>query len=181
MSEETLKNVIRRTMLPAEKAISYVFQGGEPTLRGIEFFEKAFTYQRQYNKHNITVQNSVQTNGYALDANWCRLFRDNHVLVGLSLDGTKEIYDSYRHGKDGQGTYDKVMAAVSLLDRYHVDYNIVTVVNKKVASNIEDIYQAYKKRGWKYQQYIACLDPLDERHGEKPYSLTPDLPALAGF
>lgn len=174
MSEQTLKNVIRKTMLRAEKSISYVYQGGEPTMRGIEFFQQAMEYQVQYNKNGILVSNALQTNGYAVDDKWCRFFKDNHFLVGVSVDGTREIHDSYRHNKNGEPTYDRVLRATKLMDQYGVDYNILTVVNQKVAANITEIYESYRKKGWKYQQYIACLDPLEEPHGENEYSLRPE-------
>ena len=101
MSEQTLKNVIRKTMLRAEGAVSYAFQGGEPTLRGIDFFEKVVEFEKQYNKHGIRVNNALQTNGYLINEAWCEFFQKNHFLIGLSVDGTKEIHDSYRHTKDG--------------------------------------------------------------------------------
>lgn len=174
MAEKTLKNVIRKTILRAEGAISYAYQGGEPTLRGIDFFQQAVAYQKQYNKNGIKVHNALQTNGYAIDEAWCRFFKENDFLIGLSIDGTKEIHDAYRHDRSGNGTYHKIAHAAKLMDDYGVDYNILTVVNRKVAENIREIYTSYKKRGWKYQQYIACLDPLEEEHGEKEYALTPE-------
>ena len=70
MAETTLKNVIRRTLLRAEGSAAYAYQGGEPTLRGLDFFRKAMEYQRQYNKHQISVSNALQTNGFALDEAW---------------------------------------------------------------------------------------------------------------
>ena len=94
MSEQTLKNVIRKTMLRAEGAVSYAFQGGEPTLRGIDFFEKVVEFEKQYNKHGIRVNNALQTNGYLINEAWCEFFQKNHFLIGLSVDGTKEIHDS---------------------------------------------------------------------------------------
>ena len=140
MSEQTLKNVIRKTMLRAEGAVSYAFQGGEPTLRGIDFFEKVVEFEKQYNKHGIRVNNALQTNGYLIDEAWCEFFQKNHFLIGLSVDGTKEIHDSYRHTKDGKPTFDRIHHAAELMDRYGVEYNILTVVNQKVASNITEIY-----------------------------------------
>ncbi len=173
MSEQTLKNVIRKTILKADGCVSYAYQGGEPTLRGIDFFRKAVLYQRQYNKHGIRVMNALQTNGLLLDEEWCGFLKENRFLVGLSVDGTKDIHDSYRHTADGSGTYDRVSRAAELLDRYGVDYNILTVVSGQVADRIGEIYREYKDRGWQYQQYIACLDPLDEPHGQNRYSLKP--------
>ncbi len=176
LSEETLKNIIRRTMLRAEGAVSYAFQGGEPTLRGLDFFRKVIEYEKKYNKNGIKVYNSLQTNGYLIDDEWCRFLRDNGFLVGLSVDGTGEIHDSLRHDrKTGGGTFERVLTAARLMDSFGVDYNILTVVTKPLAERIEEVYAFYGKRGWEYQQYIPCLDPLGEGHGNFPYSLTPEV------
>ena len=173
MTERTLKNVIRKTMLHADGIISYVFQGGEPTLRGLEFFEKVIEYQKQYNKNRVYVSNAIQTNGYALNEEWAKFFKENHFLVGFSLDGTKENHDLYRHNTEGEGTYDRILKSINLMDAYGVDYNILTVVTKDTAEHISEIYKEYQTRGWDYQQYIACLDPLGEERGKNPYALTP--------
>lgn len=175
MTEQTLKNVIRKTMLRAEDSITYAYQGGEPTLCGISFFEKAISFQMQYNKHRIRVNNVIQTNGYAIDETWCRFWKENQFLVGISVDGMKELHDTWRHDKNGYPTYDKILSAIELLERYEVDYNILTVVNGSTAEKIEEIYGEYRKKGWKYQQYIACLDPLGEEHAQREYALKPDV------
>ena len=174
MSEQTLKNIIRKTIQQAEGAISYAYQGGEPTLRGLDFFKQAIRFQNQYNRKQIKVYNAFQTNGYGLTEEWCEFFQQNHFLVGISLDGTREIHNAYRHGQDGSNTYDRVLQSTKLLDQYGVEYNILTVVNQKVANDIREIYENYRTQGWKYQQYIACLDPLGEPHGERGYALTPE-------
>ena len=174
MTEQTLKNIIRKTMLYAEGAVSYAYQGGEPTLRGLEFFKKAVAYQTQYNKKGIRVYNALQTNGYALNEDWCRFFHDHHFLIGISVDGTQEIHDLYRHDKKGGPTYEKVLHATKLLDQYQVDYNILTVVNQKVAGHVREIYEHYRRQGWLYQQYIACLEPLGEPKGQNAYALKPE-------
>ena len=175
MTEETLKNVIRRTMLRAEGCISYAFQGGEPTLRGLDFFRKLVELQNKYNRNNIRIDNAFQTNGYALDDEWCSFFHENHFLVGVSVDGTKDIHDSLRHAKaDGGPTFDRVAGAIRLLEKHQVEYNILTVVTSWSAGRIGEIYRFYDSMGWRYQQYIECLDPLGEEWGGKPYSLTPE-------
>ena len=160
-------------MLHADGMISYVFQGGEPTLRGLEFFEKVIEYQKQYNKNRVYVNNAIQTNGYALNEEWAKFFKENHFLVGFSLDGTKENHDLYRHNTEGEGTYDRILKSINLMDAYGVDYNILTVVTKDTAEHISEIYKEYQTGGWNYQQYIACLDPLGEERGKNPYALTP--------
>ena len=175
MSEATLKNVIRRTLLQTDGAAAYAFQGGEPTLRGLDFFRQLMIYEKQYNKNGVRITNALQTNGLALNEEWCRFFQENHFLVGISIDGTKALHDLHRHTKAGGPTYDRILQATRLMDRYQVDYNILTVVNRQVAENITEIYENYRRNGWHYQQYIACLDPLGEPHGQSEYALTPDL------
>ena len=175
MSENTLKNVIRKTLLRAEGAIYYAFQGGEPTLRGLDFFKKVILFQQQYNKNRVFIHNSLQTNGFLLDEEWCRFLKDNNFLVGISVDGTPDIHNSLRHDRTGNSTFDRIEHSAALMDQYQVDYNILTVVTPQIAQNIRDIYSFYKKREWHYQQYIACLDPLEEGHGNTPHSLTPKI------
>ncbi len=174
MSEETLKNVIRRTLPVAEESVCYAFQGGEPTLRGLAFFEKVTELQQKYNKNNVIIYNSLQTNGYAIDEDWCRFLKKNHFLVGISLDGIRTTHDRFRHTLAGGPTFQRVLKTIELFDRYGIEYNILTVVNRHVAAHIEEIYEFYKKKGWHYQQYIACMDPLQEAHGNTEYALRPE-------
>ncbi|WP_337537600.1 radical SAM protein, partial [Suilimivivens sp.] len=153
MTEETLKAVIRKTMLRAEGGIYYVFQGGEPTLRGLPFFHRVMELQRQYNKKGVMVYNSIQTNGYLLDDAWCHFFAENRFLVGISLDGVKRTHDASRHGKEGSPSFDRILGAIRLLEKCGAEYNILTVVTKQVAESIGEIYTFYKKQGFRFQQY----------------------------
>ena len=171
MTEETLKAVIRKTMLRAEGGIYYVFQGGEPTLRGLPFFHRVMELQRQYNKKGVMVYNSIQTNGYLLDDAWCHFFAENRFLVGISLDGVKRTHDACRHGKEGSPSFDRILGAIRLLEKCGAEYNILTVVTKQVAESIGEIYTFYKKQGFRFQQYIACMDPIAGQKND--YSLTP--------
>ena len=174
MSEETLKNVIRKTMLQTERQITYAFQGGEPTLRGLDFFRKVVELEKQYNHNHIQVNNALQTNGYGLDEEWCKFLKENHFLVGVSVDGTQTLHDTYRRSAGAhEPTYDRVTANIALLDKYGVDYNILTVVTEDMTASAKEIYESYQKRGWNFQQYIECLDPLGEAFCKSPYSLTP--------
>ena len=174
MSEDTLRNVIRKTMLNATGAISFAYQGGEPSLRGLEFYQKAVAFQKHFNCAGLRVSNAFQTNGFALDEAWCRFFAENRFLVGLSVDGTQAVQDRYRRDPLGNGTFDRIMQTAALFDRCGVEYNILTVVTKQTAEHIREIYRAYKKRRWRYQQYIICLDPLGEPRGNSEYSLDPE-------
>lgn len=172
MSEETLKNVIRKTISHAEGSITYAFQGGEPSLRGIEFFKLAVKFQKQYNRNNITVMNSFQTNGILIDENWCRFFKENSFLVGVSLDGIDDVHDAYRHTRDGDVTFSRILSSIRLLEKHKVDFNILTVISERAAQNVEKIYNFYSQQGWIYQQYIVCLDPLGSQHDKASLSPT---------
>lgn len=174
MSEKTLKNVIRKTLSQAEKRYFLAFQGGEPTLCGLDFFRNVIRYIGQYNKNHAEVQLSLQTNGCGITEEWARFFAEQGFLLGISVDGTEELHDRYRHGKDGGKTYERVQQSIRILDRYQVQYNILTVVHKETAAQIEEIYKRYRKNGWDFLQFITCLDPLGERQGGKPWSLLPE-------
>ena len=121
MSEETLKNMIRRTMLHSEGSVSYTWQGGEPTLRGLDFFRKALYLQKKYNRNHLQVINAFQTNGYGITDDWCMFFKENKFLVGVSVDGLPEIHDSIRHNKIGDGTFEQINKNIKLLDKYGID------------------------------------------------------------
>lgn len=175
MAETTLKNIIKKILFHTTSDICFAFQGGEPTLRGISFFEKAIEWEQRFNRNGVSIQNTLQTNGLLIDDKWCTFFRKNHFLIGISVDGIQETHDQSRHTKNGSPTYSKVKESIQLLNAYGIDYNILTVVNAYTAPNIREIYADYKRNGWYHQQYIPCLEPLDEDCGSKSYSLTPEM------
>ncbi len=170
MEEKTLKNIIRRTLLHAEGAASYAFQGGEPTLRGLDFFRKAVEYQKQYNRNHVRIQNSIQTNGLLLDREWCAFLREKRFLTGVSLDGTREVHNRFRHLRNEEGSassFDLVLERIHLLQEEKVEFNILTVVTDETAAHIEEIYDFFRKEGFFWQQYIACLDPMDQTEASR--------------
>ena len=173
MTLETLRNVIRRTLLQAEESYSLAFQGGEPTLRGLDFYREAVKLVNRYNRNAVPVSYALQTNGMLLDEEWAAFLSEHKFLVGLSVDGTAEIHNRYRHAGN-KDAFAAVIRSAALLDQYHVDYNILTVVHREVAERIGEIYRDYRTRGWNYLQFITCLDPLGEEPGTRPYSLTPE-------
>lgn len=173
MSRETLENVIRKSLEFSDGECAFAFQGGEPTLAGLDFFEDCIRLQEKYNEKNVRIHNALQTNGYGLDEAWCHFFAENGFLIGLSVDGIKATHDAYRHDAAGGETYFHTLNAAKMLETAGVDFNVLTVVNAKTAPKIRRIYQQYKKLGFRWQQYIACLDPLWEEQGRQEYSLTP--------
>ncbi|GLC82902.1 anaerobic sulfatase maturase [Lacrimispora brassicae] len=175
MSEETLKNVLEKALDHADIACTIAFQGGEPTLAGLPFFEQAVKLSKEYNRKNLEIHFALQTNGYSLGPEWAEFFAREHFLIGISIDGTIHTHDSYRKGGDGKDTFLNIMKTVDSFNQYGVEYNILTVVNRRTASSIRKIYQYYKKMGFHYLQFIPCLDPLDTPSGTMAYSLTPEL------
>lgn len=175
MTENTLKNIIKKNLFHAQTDICFAFQGGEPTLRGLPFFAQAVEFENRFNRNKVRVSNAIQTNGLQLNDEWCKFFRENHFLVGVSVDGTQETHDACRHTKSGADTYKKIRNSIRLLEEYEVEYNILTVVNAFTAPKIRQIYQEYKQNGWSYQQYITCLEPLGEEDRQNSYSHTPSM------
>lgn len=174
MSEETLETMTRKALAFATRSCAFGFQGGEPTLRGLDFFRKAVELQKKYNVHGAKITNAIQTNGLLIDEEWAKFLHENHFLVGLSLDGTKDVHDLNRLDQAGKGTYARVLQAAQLLKAHQVDFNVLTVVTGKTADTITKIYNFYRRSDLLYQQYIPCLDPLGEERGGSPYSLTPE-------
>lgn len=173
MNDETLENVIRRVLEFAEGQCTIAFQGGEPTLAGVDFFKKCLEFEKKYNTKNVAVSHALQTNGYALDESWCQFFAKNRFLIGLSVDGMKATHDIYRKDAKGQDTYFRVLETARRLEKAGAEFNVLTVVNGRTAPKIRRIYEQYKKLGFSWQQYIACLDPIGEKQGQQEYSLTP--------
>ena len=120
MQPDTLEAIVKRVLAFAQGSCSFVYQGGEPTLAGLSFFEQALEFQKKWNVNRVTIENSLQTNGYAIDEAWAEFFARNHFLVGISLDGPKDIHDANRVDAQGKGTYNRVMHAIQLLQKQKV-------------------------------------------------------------
>jgi uncharacterized protein len=174
MDARTIENIIAKTLHEVEGFCTIGFQGGEPTLAGLDFFESAVAMQKRCNTRGIKIQNTLQTNGYAITGEWAEFFSRNDFLVGVSIDGLKETHDACRKGSDGDGTFGRIAETTELLDAYGVEYNVLTVVNAVTAPRVREIYDFYEERGYRYLQFIPCLEPLGAVWGEKSYSLAPE-------
>lgn len=174
MSVETLETVIRKVLANAEDSCTIAYQGGEPTLCGLDFFKKSIDFQNKYNVNNVKIQNAFQTNGYVLDLEWADFFVKNQFLVGVSLDGGLKVHDYYRKNKKGEGTFSQVLQNIDMLKKVGVEFNILSVINGKTAPDIKKTYKFFQKKQLDYLQFIVCLDPLDEEPGLRSYSLSPD-------
>lgn len=173
MTPETLENVVKRTLSFADGQCTFAFQGGEPTLAGLDFYKTLLELEKKYNEKKVRIDHALQTNGYILDEEWCRFLAENRFLVGLSVDGIKTTHDAFRKDAAGNDTYFHTLNAAKLLEAAGCEFNVLTVVNGKTAPKIRKIYEQYKKLGFSWQQYIACLDPIWEKQGQQDYSLTP--------
>ncbi len=176
MTRETLETIVSGALAYAGgSSCTFGFQGGEPTLAGLDFFQHVIELQDKHNIQNSTVQNSIQTNGTLLDEKWAVFFRENNFLVGLSLDGYENLHDSYRRDALGNGTHRRVMEAVNLLNAFHVDFNVLAVATAQMCKNARQVYDFFMENGLVFQQYIPCLEPLGAQPGRQEYSLTPEL------
>ncbi len=142
MSDELLETYIRQ-YIEAQKIpqATIAWQGGEPTLMGLDFFRRSIQYEQKYKRPKMQIQNTMQTNGILLDDEWCEFFHENNFLIGLSLDGPRELHDSYRVDKAGKPTFDRVMKAARLLRKHKVEYNILTTVHAANADYPLDVYR----------------------------------------
>ena len=146
--------------------VTVAWQGGEPTLMGLDFFRRSVELQKKYAKPGTRIENTFQTNGILLNDEWCQFFHENNFLIGLSIDGPKELHDFYRKDKADHGTFDRVVKAARLLQKHKVEFNILCTVNSKNADYPIDVYRFFRdKLGTHYIQFI----PIVERDNESGF------------
>ena len=143
--------------------IEFAWQGGEPTLMGVEFFREVLRLQKKHCPEGKKVNNALQTNGVLLDEEWCALLAEHDFLVGLSIDGPRELHDGYRVDRGGKGSFDKVIKGLELLRAHGVKFNFLCVVHRKNAKHPAKVYRFLKEIGAEFIQFI----PLVERSGGK--------------
>jgi uncharacterized protein len=161
ISDEILEAHIRQYIEgQAGDEVVFSWQGGEPTLLGVSFFEKVVGLEKKYQRPHQTIENDLQTNGVLLNDEWCTFLRDNRFLVGLSIDGPQELHDRFRVDKGGRTTFEKVFAAGQLLQKYKVPFNTLTVVNRVNAKKPLDVYRFLSRELRPRQlQFIPCVEP----------------------
>lgn len=170
MSMATLETLVRRAFAYAEGNISFAFQGGEPTLAGVDFFRNLISLERMYNVRHIPVHNAIQTNAFDLSDELIEVLAKNRFLVGVSLDSPKRIHDHMRIDAHGNGTYDTIMQNIKRMQAAGIEYNILCVVNSFIARAPREVWQALAPHT--YLQFIPCLDGFDGEPEE--FSLTSD-------
>lgn len=172
MSLETLELVTRQVLENPVSTFSFIWQGGEPTLAGLHFFEKAVELQKRY-AGATTVTNALQTNGSTINSEWGEFFRRNEFLVGVSLDGPQHIHDHYRRSPDGDGSWHTVFLNARLLLDAGVMTNSVSCVTAYAAEHAHETYCFLREAGFDHMQFIPVVEP-DGNGGVADFSVSPE-------
>ncbi len=180
MSEEVLRSMVRQVMRQGGRQLSFGWQGGEPTLMGIPFFERAVEYQVRFGQQGQSVGNGLQTNGVLINEDWALFLRDAQFLVGLSLDGPQHIHDLYRRFPSGRSSWEYVVKARDILLNKGVEVNALVVVNDYSVKHAQEIYEYHKSSGLTHMQFIPCVEP-DAHDPSKAAGYSVDAEAYGDF
>ena len=170
ISQAIIENVFAG--LDGKDEVTFAFQGGEPTIAGVDFFRNFTEYVDSQKRScpNVAVSYAIQTNATLLNDDWCLLFKDKGFLVGVSLDLHRGCHNSVRVTSNGEGTFDAVLAGIGLLKEHGVDYNILCTLTDEIAMYPRKVWDMIIKNDFEYVQFTPCMDGLDDKNG---YGLTP--------
>jgi len=174
MSDAVLEKLVKDYLGLRFQVSGFAWQGGEPTLMGLDFFKRAVELQKRYGVTGQEVGNSLQTNAVLLnDPEWCRFLAENKFLVGVSIDGPKDMHDRYRLDLGGHGTWDRVMAAIARMKEFGVEYNTLTLINRLTADHPDEIFDFLIGLGIRYLQFIPCVEVDPQSGMVAEFSVTP--------
>lgn len=173
MQQDTVKRMLEviHGDLDAGDRITFAFQGGEPTLAGLDYFRQFVGLVSEWEKE-IHVEYALQTNATLLNDEWCRFLAEHHFLAGISLDLLPDCHNAVRVDAGGNGTYKQVRQAITLLEQYHVDYNVLCTLTNQIARYPQQVWKQICKLDLRYVQFTPCLDELG-KPGQSVYALTP--------
>jgi len=158
--EEYTKQYIGAQQVPE---VTFAWQGGEPTLLGLDFYKHAVALQETHKRPGMKVLNTLQTNGTKLDSDWCAFFREHDFLIGLSIDGPKALHDFYRVDKGGKGSFDRVMRGLGLLKKHGVEYNILTTLHAANVAHPLEVYRFLRDEvGTSFMQFIPIVERAND-------------------
>jgi uncharacterized protein len=168
MNQEVLETYIRKYIesQPGREPVAFHWQGGEPTLMGLDFYRKVIELQRRYSKGR-RFTNTIQTNGTLLDDEWGRFLVKNNWLVGLSLDGPREIHDTYRIDSQGKGSFDRVLGSLERLKKHNVEFNVLASVTPASTRAPLEVYHFFKEVGVKFVQFMPIVERLPDEKANK--------------
>ncbi len=175
MSEALLETYVKQYIeANAVPEVMFCWHGGEPLLLGVDYYRRAVEFQKKY-AGTKKITNTLQTNGMLVNEEWCRFFAENDFLVGVSLDGPKDIHDSFRLTKKQEPTFDRVMAAIALFKEHGVEFNTLSVVNAKCEGRGREIYRFFKALGSHYMQFLPAVEHVVDKEGfHRPLIVSPD-------
>ena len=158
MSDEVLTKLVKDYMTLDFPVVGFAWQGGEPTLMGVNFFQKAVQLQKSCGSSGQEVSNTLQTNGVLLDENWCRFLHENKFLLGISIDGPKEFHDEYRLDHSASGTFDRVMKGIQNCKKYQVEFSALVLLNNKNVEHPQTLFNFLIENELTYLQFIPCVE-----------------------
>lgn len=175
MNDSVLESFIKQKMETDQSGtVNFAWQGGEPTLSGVEFFRKAIELQNKYSDGR-KIENTLQTNGVLLNDEWCDYFAENSFLIGVSVDGPEYIHDKYRVSLGNKPTFSRVMKGIECLKRHGVEFNTLTVVQKDNAYHPLEVYNFLKETGSGFMQFIPIVERVSSQPGDDGIALvSPD-------
>lgn len=184
--ERYISQLIETSVEAGMSEVPFVWQGGEPTMLGLDYFRNIVALQKKHAPQGIRITNALQTNGILLDDDWGQFLQANEFLVGISIDGPKKIHNRYRVDRAGRPTFDAVMRGLEVLQRHQVEYNVLTVVQRANAGKAKEIYKFLKGLGVEYMQFIPIVEraqngalasapqvDMDPGHTVTPWSVSP--------
>ena len=171
MTSKVLKRMVSSYLETQQPQYVFTWQGGEPTLMGIDFFKQAVKLQQEYAAPGSTVANGFQTNALLIDDKFAQFFARHRFLLGVSLDGPADIHDHYRKQKNRTGSYQGVIKAIDCLAKHNVEFNILTLVTQANVKKAKEVYQFLCEKGFYYHQYVECVE-FDAEGRPLPYSIT---------
>jgi len=181
MSEELLEEFTKQFIEAHEvPVVMFTWQGGEPTLMGLDFFKKAVAFQKKYSGGK-RIDNAFQTNGTMLNDEWCIFLRENNMLVGISIDGPEQNHDHYRRTKSGAPTFKRVMRGIELLHKHKVEFNTLSVVNDYNVSMATETYRFLKQIGSGFMQFLPVVERISESRDDNSLKLIAPIHGDAGL
>lgn len=158
MDDATLQAFIRQQIdAQPGNVVPFAWQGGEPTLSGLDFFRRVAAFQTQF-ANGKRIENAFQTNGILLNDAWCRFFREHGWLVGISIDGPAEMHNAYRVNRSGKPSHHNVIDAIQRLAKHGVEYNVLCVVNNLNSQQPQRLYQYLRTLGTPFLQFIPLVE-----------------------
>jgi uncharacterized protein len=174
MSEQVLEKLIADFMQMHLPVAGFAWQGGEPTLMGLDFYKRAVELQRKNGALGQQVSNKLQTNGILLNDKWCCFLHDNKFLLGISIDGPKQFHDYYRRDHAGSGTYNRVMRGIENCKEYGVEFNALVLLNQLNVQHPDGLFEFFIENDMTYLQFIPCIECDPSTRKPAYFSITPE-------